>query len=147
MDTITTPNAFAVVGVLKNIHIHFTHAAASAAGSAFVRINRQTVEGYPVKQGVKCAQRADPFAEWTVKEHRQYDQSQQQAAFPGEQWAETCADALIGQSQGDSSLQDTGGTNVFAEIWVTQADLIYRRHGQYDDEHSQNHILEIGQNV
>ena len=78
VDTIATPNAFAVVGVLKDIHIHFTYTAASAAGSAFVWINRQTVEGYPVKQGVKCAQRADPFAEWTVKEYRQYDQSQQQ---------------------------------------------------------------------
>lgn len=67
------------------IHIHFAHLAASTAGRTFVRIDPEPVKRHFIKQGVKGAQRADPFTKRTVKEDRQHhDQNQESHDIVGE---------------------------------------------------------------
>lgn len=112
-----------------------------------MRVNGQSVKGNPIEQGVKGAERTDPFTEGSVKEDRQQDEPQQDAAFPGKQCAETGANACVAQSKRQSALQNAGGTDVFAEKWIGQSNLIDYRHRQYKDEKNQNAIFQIGQDV
>ena len=144
---ISAANALSVIGGTKHIHIHLAYPAACAAGGALVRIHRQPVDRDPVAQAVKGPQRAQPFTERTVEEHRQHHNSQQDAALPCEEPAQTGTDAGIGQGQGDAALQNTGGAEIFAEERIPHPHLVHHRHGQDDDKEDQDPIFQISEDV
>ena len=144
---ISAANALSVIGGTKHIHIHLAYPAACAAGGALVRIHRQPVDRDPVAQAVKGPQRAQPFTERTVEEHRQHHNSQQDAALPCEEPAQTGTDAGVGQGQGDAALQNTGGAEIFAEERIPHPHLVHHRHGQDDDKEDQDPIFQISEDV
>ena len=99
-----------MVGDVEDLHIHLTHPAACAAGGTLAFVHLQPVNGYLVAHAVKGPQGTQPFAKWPVEEHRQHCDPQQDAALPGEEPPQTGPDAGISQGQGDTALQDPGGT-------------------------------------
>lgn len=127
------------------IHIHFAHLTAGAAGSTFVRIDPKPVKRYLIEQGVKGAQWADPLAERAIKENRQHHDSQQDAAFPGEQFPQAGTDGRVGNRQRNSALQNARRADVFAEKRVAQPHLVYNGHGKNDDKDCQDDIFQIGE--
>ena len=140
-------DALGVVGCAEHVHIHFTHPAARAAGGTFILIYLQPIDRDLVAQPVKGPQRAQPFTEGPVEEHRQHHDAQQDTVLPGEEPAQTGPDAIVGQRQWDSALQDPGGTEVLAEKGVPHSHLVHQCHGQDDDKKDQDHIFQINKDM
>ena len=140
-------DALGVVGCAEYVHIHLTHPAARTAGGAFALIYLQPIDRDLVAQAVKGPQRAQPFTEGPVEEHRQHHDAQQDTALPGEEPAQTGPDAGVGQGQRDSALQDPGGTEVFAEKGVPHSHFVHHRHRQDNDKEDQDHIFQIGKDM
>ena len=103
----------------------------------------QMIDRNFVAQTVKGPQRTQPFTEGAVKEHRQHHNAQQDTALPGKEPAQTGPNAGVRQRQGNASLQDPGGTEVFAEKGVPHSHFVHHRHRQYNDKKKQNPIFQI----
>lgn len=105
----------------------------------FFDLNLQ--EGYAVEQGIKCAQRANPFAEGTEEEDAQDDDGQQNAQLPGEECPQCRADTAIDERKRNSAFQYALRTEVLTEVRIPQSDLIDQEQGQQKDHDDQNDIF------
>ena len=142
---VPTADTLRAVGGAGYVHIHFTYPAARTAGRTLLSIYLDAVNRYPVENAIERPEGAEPFAEGAVKEYGEHNNSQQNAALPGEQPAQAGPDSGIGSGQRDTSLQDTGGTDVLAKERISHAHLVHHRHGQDDDKQDQDDVFQTGQ--
>ena len=72
--TFSAADTLRMVWSVYYIDIHLADAAAFLAADTFLMIHLDLKEWYFVKQWVDGTKRADPFAEWTVKQDAQDDE-------------------------------------------------------------------------
>ena len=128
-------------------NIHFTGSAAGAAGGTLVRVDTEMIKGDFIEQRIKRSQWTDPLAERAVKEHGKHYNAKQNTAFPCEQISQACPDARIGNGKRDTSFQDTGRADVFAEKRIAQPHFIHDCHRENNHKDNQDHIFEIGEEM
>ena len=117
---VPTTDTLRAVGGAGYVHIHFTYPAARTAGRTLLSIYLDAVNRYPVENAIERPERAEPFAEGAVKEYGEHNNSQQNAALPGEQPAQAGPDSGVGSGQRNTSFQDTSGTDVLAKEGIAQ---------------------------
>ena len=70
-----------------------------------MRIHLHLKQRNAVQQRIKRAERAQPLAERTVKQHAAHDNGQQNGCFPGKQCAERGTDAGVDRRQRQRALE------------------------------------------
>ena len=101
----------------------------------------------PIEQGVKSAQRTEPFAEGTVEQHTGDDHRKQHGELPGKEAAQCRPNTGIDGGKGNGALQHALRTEILAEEGVAHADIIDQQRRQQYHHQQQNGIFEVGQGL
>lgn len=123
-------------------HVHLARAGTQAAAVALARIHPEGQQSHPAEEGVDSPQRAQEAAEGPVAEYTQQQNRDAQTCLPGEEPPGQGAILLPQGHQGNTTLQGTGGTDIFAEAGQGIAGGKCVPQGDGNDKHRQHSVLQ-----
>ena len=124
LDTIAAPNTLCMCRVFADVHIHFANTAAFSAGNTFILVHFVVKQRKPVKQGIKCPKKTQPFAKWTIKQYAKYNHPSKDQEFPPKEGAKGRSNTAACKGKWNTSFQDSLRTNVLTEVWYGNSRVV-----------------------